>query len=286
MPEPAADAIIVCADDFGLTQATSRVIADLAADARLSAISCMAAMPDWPASAPLLAPLAGRIDIGIHLTLTGGAALTHMPTLAPNGRLPTLDGLMRRAYAHQLPLDEVRAELAAQLATFTAATGSAPDFVDTHQHFHFFPGLRDIVLDLVPPGAWLRNCEDRWSRMRRRPFAIRALRSSWLCRGLGSAAREQGLATNDGFSGYYDYRADCDFGALFAGFLSAPGPAQLIMVHPGAADAAGDTIAAARVNEAQFLGSTAFPALIAARNLNLARGSAVNHLGPIARPSD
>jgi chitin disaccharide deacetylase len=271
-PEGDSQRLILCADDFGLTLATSQVIAALSTNGRLSAVSCMAGMPDWPASAPLLAPLAGSVDIGIHLTLTSEVPLTPMPRLAPGGRLPSLDRLMWTALARALPLDEIRVELAAQMSAFTLATGRAPDFVDAHQHFHFFPGLREIVLDLVPPGAWVRSCEDRWSRIRQRPFAGRALRSAFLCRGLSQAAAARGIRTNAGFTGSYDYRPDTDFSALFAGFLNAPGPVPLIMVHPGAADAPGDTIAAARTNEAAFLGNPSFPALLVERRLELSRG--------------
>jgi predicted glycoside hydrolase/deacetylase ChbG (UPF0249 family) len=274
-PEPLRRPLVLCADDFGLTMATSRVIAALAASGRLSATSCMTSMPDWRASAPLLEPLAGRIDIGLHLTLTNETPLMTMPRFAPGGRLPPINALITMARRGGLPLGEIAHEIDAQFAAFAHETGRAPDFVDGHQHFHALPGLRDIVLSATArhaPRAWLRSCEERIPAMLRRPFAAHALRSAWLCRGLAAAAAARGIATNAGFSGFYTFAPDADFERLFAGFVTATGPRHLLMVHPGAPDAARDTIAAARVNEANFLGGSAFPALLGEYGLRLARG--------------
>lgn len=267
--------LILCADDFGLTLATSRVIATLAGSGRLSATACMTAMPDWPASADLLASLEGRIDIGLHLTLTGETPLTSMPRFAPEGRFPTINALNTAARRGLLPEDEITREIDAQFAAFRSATGRSPDFVDGHQHFHALPGLRAIVLRATAahaPGAWLRTCQERLLAMLRRPFALRALRSAWLCRALAAEAAVLGIATNAGFGGFYNFAADADFAALFARFITDLGDQPLIMVHPGAADAAGDTIGGARINEARFLAGPAFPALLAERNTCLARG--------------
>jgi len=273
---PPLQPLILCADDFALTLATAKVIADLAAAGRLSAIACMAGMADWRPSAPLLEPLVERVDIGLHLTLTGEAPLTAMPRLAGDGRLPSINALIRASRRGELPLDEIEREIDAQFARFRAATGRRPDFVDGHQHFHALPDLREIVLAATAhhaPHAWLRNCEDRPAAVLRRPFRLRALRSAWLCGGLAEEAAACGIATNRGFAGFYNFSARADFGRLFGDFVTAPGAAPLVMVHPGANDAPGDSIAAARVNEARFLGSAAFPALLAARGLQLARGS-------------
>jgi predicted glycoside hydrolase/deacetylase ChbG (UPF0249 family) len=201
-----------------------------------------------------------------------------MPHLAAGGRLPSINALIRASRRGDLPLDEIEREIDAQFTRFRTTTGRRPDFVDGHQHFHALPDLREIVLAATArhaPHAWLRNCEDSPTAVLRRPFRLRALRSAWLCDGLTEEAAACGIATNRGFAGFYNFSARADFGRLFGDFVTAPGAAPLVMVHPGASDAPGDSIAAARVNEARFLGSPAFPALLAARGLQLARGSAL-----------
>ena len=117
---------------------------------RAAAIACMAGMADWRPAAPLLEPLVERVDIGLHLTLTGEAPLTVMPQLASDGRLPSINALIRASRRGELPLDEIEREIDAQFARFRAATGRRPDFVDGHQHFHALPDLREIVLAAHP----------------------------------------------------------------------------------------------------------------------------------------
>ena len=46
--------IILCADDYAMTEGISRAIGELAAAKRLSATSVMVNTPHWPAAAPRL----------------------------------------------------------------------------------------------------------------------------------------------------------------------------------------------------------------------------------------
>ena len=50
--------LILCADDYALTEGVSRAIGELAAARRLSATSVMVTTPHWPAAAPRCAPTA------------------------------------------------------------------------------------------------------------------------------------------------------------------------------------------------------------------------------------
>ena len=66
--------IILCADDYALTEGISRAIGELAAARRLSATSVMVTTPHWPATAPRLRAHRGHLAVGLHLNLTLGSA--------------------------------------------------------------------------------------------------------------------------------------------------------------------------------------------------------------------
>ena len=94
--------LILCSDDFAFSRDVSETIAQLARNGKLNAISCMAAMPGWPADGLLLHDLPPQIEIGLHLTLTGERPLTEMPVLAPQGALPGINALHRAAQRRRL----------------------------------------------------------------------------------------------------------------------------------------------------------------------------------------
>jgi len=246
--------LILCADDFGLSPEISRVIAELAAEGRINAISCMAVCAGWAEDSALLRGLPDTIQIGFHLVLTGEPPLTAMPRLAPNGRLPAINQLARSAIAKRLPLDEIRSEISAQFDRFIEQHGRAPAFVDGHQHAHVLPGIREIMLAETArraPGAWVRNCRESFAAMMSRPFRGKALANALHSRGLKQAAALHGLRCNDRFGGHYDFASD--YAALFPRFVTKPGAVHLVMSHPGAGDLAGDMIAAGRKREAAAL---------------------------------
>ncbi|KQS01560.1 hypothetical protein ASG11_18090 [Sphingomonas sp. Leaf357] len=260
--------LILCADDFAFSPAVSGVIADLAADGRLNATSCMAVLPNWRADSAMLAGAPDTLAIGLHLVLTGETPLTKMSKLAPGGTLPAINPLGRMAARRALPLDEIALEIRAQFDAFEEAMGRAPDFVDGHQHSHALPGIREIVLAetlLRAPEAWLRTCEDRLGAMLSRPFRGKALASAFHSRGFRAAAAAHGLACNDSFAGHYGFAGD--YAKVFPSFLRRPAGTHLVMCHPGSGSRDGDTIAAARLQEAAALATLPIADLAAAQGL-------------------
>lgn len=246
--------LILCADDFACSQAVSETIVALARAEKINAISCMAGMPGWHRDSRLLETVPEHVQIGLHLTLTDEAPLSAMPELAPKGRLPDINTLNRKAVRWELPFGEIRAEVVAQFDAFAEAMGRAPDFVDGHQHAHVLPGIREIVLAEMTcraPRSWVRACSDRLSALLQRPFPGKAIGSTYHARGFKRAAAAHGIATNDSFAGHYDF--DRDYGELFPHFLRGGRGMHLVMCHPGAGEAPGDTIAAARCREADIL---------------------------------
>ncbi|HNK17879.1 MAG TPA: ChbG/HpnK family deacetylase, partial [Piscinibacter sp.] len=75
----AARQLVVCADDYGLSQGIDRAIERLLAAGRLGAVSCLVNGARWAQDGPALAAQAGTASIGLHFNLSEGAPLS--PTL-------------------------------------------------------------------------------------------------------------------------------------------------------------------------------------------------------------
>lgn len=233
---------VLCADDFALTDGVSRSILALLEDRRLSATSAMTNRPHWRRLAGELAAHAGHADLGLHLNLTCAAPLAAMPRLAPAGELPRLADLARAAVASAAIRSEIALEIERQLDAFEDGLGRAPDFIDGHQHVHVLPGIRGAVLDAVTRryragSVYLRDPSDRMDAIRARGVAVgKALVISGLGLGLRAAAQRRGIPVNRGFSGVAPFDPTRDFAADLARFLVRPGPAHLVMCHPGFID--------------------------------------------------
>jgi predicted glycoside hydrolase/deacetylase ChbG (UPF0249 family) len=271
--------VVLCADDFGLTEGVSRGILELAEAGRISATGAMTNRPDWPRLAPALRPLAGRIGVGLHLNLTTAEPLGAMPGLAPGGSFPALGDLMGRALMGRLPVGEARGEIERQLDAFEGAFGAPPAFVDGHQHVHVLPGIRPALLAALAERGWqgkvwLRDPGDRVGAIVRRGVSVRkALLVAVLAQGFRRAAREAGFDTNEGFSGYSPFDAATPPGRIFRSAFLALGPRPVVMAHPGYGDEALralDPVVESRAEELAYLKSDAFADLLRERDLVLA----------------
>lgn len=189
--------VTVCADDFGLSPGVNTAIAELAEANQISAISCLTGLPDWPESARLLSPLLGRVDIGLHLDRS----------------CPFLE----------------------QYRRFEAELGRPPDFVDGHRHCHELPWRHAEVLallSLIPAPFYTRNTLVRG--------AVVCPWKTAILSGLGGVWKRKvealGIATNDGFTGIYDWRKQNGRSAFEAFAQKIDGGRPLWMVHPGIPD--------------------------------------------------
>ncbi|HYD66235.1 ChbG/HpnK family deacetylase [Azospirillum sp.] len=277
MPHSAHHPVILCADDYGLSPGVGAAIRDLIERGRLTATSCMTVCPSWPAEATLLKPLADMADVGLHLTLTDQRPLGPMPALAPNGTLPPLGALMRKAFSGALKPAEITAEVDRQVAAFTEHFGAPPAYIDGHQHVHQLPVVRDAVAAALSrlPGAYVRLCREPRRAIVRRGVAVpKTLLISELGGGLAALARASGIPGNTSFRGVYDFSGKVPFGDLMARFLDEPGGRTLVMVHPGIPDEElrrADPLVDQRAVEYDYLKGPAFADLLAARGLRLGR---------------
>jgi len=263
--------VVLCADDYALTEGVSRGILELAERGRISATSAMTNMADWPRLAPALRPFVGRIGVGLHLNLTTAAPLGPMPALAPGGSFPALEDLLQRAFTGRLRAEEVRAEIERQLDAFEQASGTPPAFVDGHQHVHVLPVVRPMLLQALQARGlqgriWLRDPSDGvLSIIRREVSANKALIVKALAIGFRRAARAAGFDTNEGFSGYSPFELATKPERVFSQAFVDLGPRPVVMAHPGYADEPlgqldGDVVS--RPHELAYLASEAFGRLL------------------------
>lgn len=278
LPFTAPIRIVVCADDYALTSGVSRAIRELLAARRISATSVMTGSAFWPAEAAPLKEVAGDADIGLHVTLTDQKPLGPMPAFAPSGRFPPLATVFRAGLTLSLPLAEIETEIERQVEAFMVHYGSPPAHIDGHHHMHQLPGVRDIAVRVAARvglgHTWVRSCAERLPLIARRRIApLKAAVIGALGTGIARKAAAQGVPSNSGFSGVYDFAGEprplCD---LFARFLDGVRSNGLVMCHPGHADkslAGLDAMTVAREAEHAFLMSEAWPRLLAARSLEL-----------------
>ena len=241
---PAGRKVLLCADDFAISDAVSAGIEETVAAGRLSSTSSFVTFPEWPSQAKRLVALRGKVAIGLHLNLTVAAPLGAMPGLAPSGELPPIVDLVHRSLRRAIDPAEIEAETFRQLTRFADQVGYPPDYLDGHQHAHALPVIGGAVLAALKrfgagrPPMLVRNPADRPDRIvLRGRFVRKALKLTWLVAGFGSAARASGHAVNDGFSGHSEYQTDRPYRPEIEASFAYAGPRHLIMCHPGYADA-------------------------------------------------
>jgi len=161
--------LIVNADDLGLTPGVNRGILRGFQDGIVTSASLLVTGSAFE-EAVALARQNPTLDIGLHLTLVEErAVLGHkvLPTLVDEtGRFPRTSGeFFRRAFLGRINWDEVKREIAAQIARFQK-TGLRLSHIDSHQHLHMFPPVFPIVRRLASgmDNVWIRNSAGQWRK--------------------------------------------------------------------------------------------------------------------------
>lgn len=286
--------VVLCADDYAIAPGVSRAICALIQRGRLTATGCMTVSPFWREHARWLQLLAGRADVGLHLTLTDLRPLGPMPHLAPEGRFPALGALMKAAFLGRLDGAELRAEIARQLDEFTETFGRAPDFIDGHKHVHLLPGVRSALFDVLRARAngtarpYLRNCAAPFAATLRRGVATgKTLVLGALSAGFARRARAAGFATNPSFSGVYDFSGRVPYERLLERFLAGLPAGAIVMCHPGEPDddlRRVDAVTDQRAVERDVLAGDALPAILQRAGVALARFPRAASSAPVSAP--
>jgi len=270
--------VVLCADDFGLSDGVSRGIVELAETGRVSATGAMTNMPGWRRAARDLKALKGRVAAGLHLNLTTGSPLGAMPQLASSGAFPPLKALLVKAARRQLPGHEIAEEIERQLDAFTDIYGEPPAFVDGHQHVHVLPVVRPALIRVLAARGhagrvWLRDPSDRTGAILRRPIGrSKAMIVKALAVGFAGRAHAAGFQTNEGFSGFAPLDLTVPADRVFEEAFSGLGRSPVVMCHPGYVDdelRGLDPAVESRMEELEFLKSEAFGSLLERRGIGL-----------------
>lgn len=134
--------LVVCADDYAISEPVSKAIQHLANIKRISATSVMSLSPLWPEHSQELIAFKGLIDVGLHLDWTSDFAIQ-------NGHGKTLNQVMLQAIFQQLAFEKCKKLIHQQLDLFEKYWGQGPDFIDGHQHIHQFNGIRQALIEVI-----------------------------------------------------------------------------------------------------------------------------------------
>ena len=142
--------LIITADDYGLSDSVNQAIEACLAAGAVRAACVMVNMPAHCAAESLRCKFP-RSSFGIHWNVTQGRPVLpckQVPSLVNgNGSFLTPRELQKRWWKGKVNPDELRAELGAQFNRLTDILGP-PDFWNTHQNSHVFPGLFQTFVNL------------------------------------------------------------------------------------------------------------------------------------------
>jgi chitin disaccharide deacetylase len=269
------------ADDYAMTAGVSRGIVRLLEHGRISGAGAMTNRPHWKGWSNAFRGFSGSADLGVHLNLTLGKPLTTMTGFAPNNVFPAIGDVTKAALSLRLPMEELEAEIDAQLDAFENAMDARPDFIDGHQHVHGLPGVRRAFFAVLSrryakgTRPWLRDPSDTLANVVRRGRNMqKALAVAGLTSGMAASARKHGFLTNDTFAGFSAFDPTLDFATDFASYLVNPGTRHLVMCHPGEVDdelRGLDPVVETRPQELAFFLSDQASDLASAAGLRLTR---------------
>jgi predicted glycoside hydrolase/deacetylase ChbG (UPF0249 family) len=218
--------LVVNADDFGADPDVNQGIAEGRRRGILTAATLMATGEAFE-DAVRLARETPTLDLGAHLTLTGGRSLlTGRPLPATVARL--LAALARREIA-------VYDELQAQVRRLLAA-GVRPTHFDTHKHAHLAPPVLEAVARLAQECGvrWVRAPFDLPLRAAAVPFRTRLARRGMglLCGRFRRVLERRGLRTTDHFVGF-QLTGRLGLPELVELLSQLPEGSTELMCHPG-----------------------------------------------------
>jgi predicted glycoside hydrolase/deacetylase ChbG (UPF0249 family) len=233
--------IVVCADDYNISPGVSKAIRELIALGRLNATSVMTIFPGLEEEAKALSetPSPAPVQIGLHLTLSGGfAPLVSPPVATEDGKLPKFTALFSPLARLKVSRKAVGLEIEAQMKAFEHAFGRMPDYVDGHQHCHLAAPVRKTFVETVAklaPKAWVRQCAPA-QKLALLTADNKTRFIGALSVALSRLAKRARLAVNPSFSGAYDFDGPEKFADLFPRFVGELTDGGVVMVHPAFVD--------------------------------------------------
>jgi chitin disaccharide deacetylase len=130
-------AIIVNADDFGLTRSVTEAILDIHHLGNLTSTTMMVNMPGTDHAAQELNQNP-NLGVGLHFCLTEGSPISRAPSLQSNGEFFDRNTFIKRSLTGKIKSADITAEFEAQYNRFISF-GRKPTHSDSHQHIHMLP---------------------------------------------------------------------------------------------------------------------------------------------------
>ncbi|MBW3614400.1 MAG: ChbG/HpnK family deacetylase [Actinobacteria bacterium] len=233
---PGGRLLIVTADDYGLTEAVATGILRAHREGIVTSTSALVLAPAFATAGKWLAE-EERLGVGVHLAAVG----EDPPLLGPHeipslvdrrGRLPNdWRAFLTRAVAGRIDPDDLAREFRAQLEA-VRQLGISVTHLDTHQHLHLWPMVRDVVLGLaVEAGV-------KGVRVPRSRSALKGRGIGYLANQLGDRAGARGLVFPDDAAGL-DEAGHMDGRALAVALdrlAQSDAGAVELSAHPGEGD--------------------------------------------------
>lgn len=243
--------LVLSVDDYGYHAGVDEAVLELATERRITATSCLTASPRWPQAArELTTGVRRQISVGLHLDFT------EFHAVAP------LRELVHATVSRRLDASAVQVRIARQLDAFEDALGTAPDYVDGHQHVHQLPVIRTVLLAELE-----RRYPDTrpWIRISRptqggiKGWTIRALGAD----ALATAAARAGFRSSRGLLGVYGFDLTVEqYTSRLTRWLQRAKAGDVFMFHPARTDSPMDPISRARQIEYSVLHSDIWPAML------------------------
>ncbi len=142
--------LIVNADDYGRSPGVSRGILQAHQRGIVTSTTVMINQPGIEAQLAD-AQACPALGIGQHLVFSAGQPLLPpaiVPGLVDNDGI-FLDQHTLWAQAEEIPIDQLQAELGAQLERFVALAGRKPDHLDCHHFVYLYPPFFRVYADLA-----------------------------------------------------------------------------------------------------------------------------------------
>jgi predicted glycoside hydrolase/deacetylase ChbG (UPF0249 family) len=246
------NAIIVGADDLGLSPGVTQGILDAHRDGVVRSTSLLVTFPGGQEAANLARNEPG-LEVGLHIDLVGGTPVTdrrRIPTLVDlDGRFHRLPRFTARLLTGRINLTEIAIEVRAQVAR-AREWGIDPRAWDSHRHTHLMPPVSRVVAAIASEEGV------RYLRRARPPRLAASAKAQLIgAASIVSDLLRRGVPGNDWFVDLtaLPKRPDPASVALYAAYRGL----GEIVAHPGRPDealrATGDTVVLRRFDDLAIL---------------------------------
>ena len=237
--------LVVTADDFGIGDATSQAILDLAAAGRVTGSVLLVTSPHAETAVNAWRRGGRRLELGWHPCLTLDQPISvadTVPSLVDsNGLFLTLGKLVKRLWNGRIRHEEIERELRAQYERFKDLVGQPPPVVNAHHHVQVFHPVGEILQRILAdqrPAPYIRRIREPWRTWRRVPGArLKRAFLNWLGRRDAALQARNGFTGNDWLAGITDPACVADPHFLTRWLSNIPGQVVELTCHPGYFDA-------------------------------------------------